>query len=163
MNNPDNDSLQDAVTAFTSEATRAKTHLDLAQAALVAASNSLRSDCARKQIDAHCASGKHPSLQAEAIDNIATIVFIMTEAMKSLADTANFDHMVELKGHRIEHMNSYLSLSRELNTALVSMVKLMQFDEHKKIHPDEASGFLISSGSATYGRMAFPQQPDQKL
>ena len=162
MNTQEDDSLKDVAGALISGIASAKSHLELANAALIAASSSLRSDDAQKQIEAHCSASQHPSLQAEAIDNIATIVFTMAEAIKSLADTTSFDQMVTSKGHHIEHMNTYLSISHELNVALVSLVKLMQFDERQKIYPDEHSGFLISSGSATYGRMAFSQASHQK-
>jgi hypothetical protein len=162
MNTQEDDSLQGVASALISEIASAENHLQLANAALIAASISLRGDDAQKQIEAHCSASQHPSLQAEAISNIATIVSTMAEAMKSLANTTSFDQMVTLKGHHIEHMNAYLSVSRELNAALVSLVKLMQFDERQKIYPDEQSGFLISSGSATYGRMAFSQTPHQK-
>ncbi|WP_295965474.1 hypothetical protein [uncultured Xanthomonas sp.] len=99
-------------------------------------------------------SSDHP-LHQRAVTDLSTLQETLSEVVVTMSDPQRFQTLLASKGQIPEVMQQHLALMEALDRALGCIVGLMQYDVHDRYLLDSEDGFMISSGSMSYGRSRF--------
>ncbi|WP_139119828.1 hypothetical protein [Xanthomonas graminis] len=99
-------------------------------------------------------SSEH-ALHHRAVSDLSVLQEALSEVMAVMSDPQRFQTLLASKGQVPVVMQQHLALMEALDRALGCIVGLMQYDVHDRYLLAPEDGFMISSGSMSYGRSRF--------
>lgn len=90
-----------------------------------------------------------------AIEDLSSLMVKLAEIQQVLINKEEFVETMKRKGHDLDSMRNHLRFTEQLDTALESLINLIQYDEPER-HPwSIKNGYQFKSGSMSFGRYYF--------